>query len=298
MAFKRYKRIRARKTRKVFHYSRGGFRRRYRRYGRRYKRNRRFPRSTECKCVEVRTSTSWEFDNGQNNTIVFAPGKVLILPSDRYGIDIAQGTSGTQRIGNKITPVKLRICGALSFDRDPANVDPGSDYIPESFHVRLLVYQVRGGNGNKAPYDKDYHPLAMETMNGTLGGEPIARLLDYYAYSANATTTFTADQMRSNMGSAKCPLRLGIGGQFKMLYTKTFVLSNTKTCTYPFRLVTKVPNRLVWPEKDSNDNSNDKGTKVCVRNAVYLVWLCTPQTIAPKGVVHLNYNTQLFFMDK
>lgn len=296
MAYKRYKRFRARKTRKVFRYSRGGFRRRYRRYYRRYKRNRRFPKSTECKCVEIRTSTSWQFDANGTDAIAFSPGRVTIIPSPNHGVDIVQGTSGTQRIGNKITPVKLRITGALSFDRDYGAIQ--TDNIPMSFHVRLLIYQVRGGNGDKAPYDADYHPLAMETVNGMIGANMISRLLDYYSYTNGTNASFTVDQIRDNMGAAKCPLRLGIGGQFKMLYTKTFNLSNTKNASYPFRIVTKVPNRLVWPERTENTTKKDKETKPSVRNAVYITWICTPQSVAPKGDIHLNYNSQLFFIDK
>lgn len=290
MAYKRYKRIRAKTVRKRPRYSRRYYRRRSRKYRSYYRRGRRFPRATEVKTVSFFTTQEWNFNTEMaNNNVTFYPGYVAIVPSPQLGVDITNGTLNNNRIGAKVTPVKLRMAGSLSLDRKFA----AADIQPQSFHVRLIVYQVRGGNAGFFPYQDGYHPLAMATTTGLLNAGEVRKLLAYYQ---GDTTTFQSTDMRANMGSGKTPLRLGIGGQFRVLYTKTFVLSNQYSSTKPFRIVTKVPRRFVWPEKE--DGNKDNATKANCRNAVYMVWICVPQTPNPVGAVYLNYNTQLFFTDK
>lgn len=290
MAVKRFKRFGARSSRKRPRYSRRYYRRRNRRFKRYYRRGRRFPRATEVKTVSFFTNQQWNFNQDlANQDVTFSPGICSIIPSPQIGIDIANGTGNNNRIGCKVTPVKLRLAGSLSLDR----VFAKEGIQPQSFHVRLIVYQVRGGNAGFTPNQAGYHPLAMDTSTGLLNAPQIKKLLSYYQGDNNV---FQTTSMRANMGAGKTPLRLGIGGQFKMLYTKTFVLSNQYTSTKPFRIVTKVPRRFVWPEKP--DGSKDNDTMGNCRNCVYIVWICVPQTPDPIGNVYLNYNTQLFFTDK
>lgn len=292
MAYKRYKRFRPRASRKRARYSRRYYRRRARKYRSYYRRGRRFPKATEVKQVSFATSHEWAFNQDmENENTQFTPGFIAILPSNQFGVDITQGTATFNRIGCKIRPCKLRLCGSLSLDR--VFSDPG--ILPQSFHVRLIVYQVRGGNGANSPYSDAYHPLAITTADGNVGSKEIKKVLCYYN-GPDTGNSFTPTQMAQNMGAGKTPLRLGIGGQFKMLFTKTFVLSDQHVSTKPFRIVTKVPRRLVWPEQANGVASN--ASEQYVRNAIYCLWICVPQTKNPVGSVFLNYNTQLFFTDK
>lgn len=301
MAYKRYKKFSAKRTRKRPRYSRRYYRRRHRTsYWRRSRGNRRFPKSTEAKLVEYKGVHSWEFNQELANAdVTFYPGFFHTIGSNTYGINILQGTGTNQRIGAKVTPIKLRISGVLSFDRKFSLAEP---IIPESFHIRMFVYQVRGGNSDKDPTSADYHNLALHgvvtngSMDGRLDGKEIQKLLNFYSITAATPSKFTNGQMRDNMGAGKTPLRLGIGGQFKMLYTKTFKLSSSSTSSIPFRIVTKVPNRLVWPEKPNG--TTDETPASCPRNAVYVAWLIVPQTTSPIGNVYLNFQTQLFYIDK
>lgn len=294
MAYKRYKRFGAKKTRKRPRYSRRYYRRRSRISHYKYSRGlRRFPKATEAKLVEFQQQHSWSFNQDlENENVTFYPGLSCIIPFDTVGINIGQGTAVNQRIGAKVKPIKLRLSGVLSYDRHFS----GNAIIPESFHVRLLVYQVRGGNATKAPNTSDYHPLAMVTSDGKVDGKRLQSLFNYYNVTDNQPTVFTPTQMKMNMGTGKTPLRLGIGGQFKLLYTKNFVLSSTQKATIPFRIVTKVPNRLVWPE-NPNGAANPQPTSYC-RNCIYAVWVVVPQTCNPIGEVFLSNNMQLFYIDK
>lgn len=297
MAYKRYKRIRAKTVRKRPRYSRRYYRRRARKYRSYYRRGRRFPKATEVKQVTFSTQHQWAFNQElQNDPIEFTPGLCTVLPinstSMTNGVNIGQGYTQSTRIGNKVTPIKMRFAGSLSLDRQFT----ATSILPQSFHVRLIVYQVRGGNAAYDPNNSSYHPLAMATNNGTLSGSELRKLLNYYEYTNVSPEKYTTAQMRSNMGSGKTPLRLGIGGQFKMLYTKTFVLSDQHVSTKPFRIVTKTPRRLVWPEKPDGAKTTDPSPNV--RNAIYAVWIVVPQSVNPIGTVYLNYQTQFFYIDK
>lgn len=297
MAYKRYKRIRAKAVRKRPRYSRRYYRRRARKYRSYYRRGRRFPKATEVKQVTLATVHQWPFNQElQNDPVTFYPALTTVIPINNTamtnGVNIGQGTTQSQRIGNKVTPIKMRLCGSLSLDREFTS----TGILPQSFHVRLIVYQVRGGNAAYDPNNASYHPLAMATTSGTTSGSEIKKLLNFYNYINTSPEKYTSAQMRENMASGKTPLRLGIGGQFRILYTKTFVLSDQHVSTKPFRIVTKVPRRLVWPEKPDGAKTTDP--EPSVRNAIYAVWICIPQTVNPVGTVHLNYQTQLFFIDK
>lgn len=122
------------------------------------------------------------------------------------------------------------------------------------------------------------------------------KLFNFYSCTDSTPTVYSAEKMKLNMGTGKTPLRLGIGGQFKLLYTKNFVLSSSQRSSIPFRIVTKVPNRLVWPE--STDGSSTTTTQTYCRNCIYAVWVVVPQTPNPIGEIFLSNNIQLFYIDK
>lgn len=295
MAYKRYRRFGAKRTRKYF---KGRGRRYYRRrrffYNKRRRALRRFPKATEAKLVEFHHAYNWTFDqNLDNDNVQFSPGACFIIPFANLGIDIEGGYAVNKRIGAKVKPIKLRISGVITFDRKFTLAEP---IIPESFQIRLLVYQVRGGNGTKAPNTADYHPLAMVTTTGLLDGIQLKKLFNYYDATNSNPITFSATQMKNNMGTGKTPLRLGIGGQFKMLYTKTYTVSSSTRASVPFRIVTKVPNRLVWPEAPSGQTGAE--TTTYCRNCIYAVWVVIPQTPNPIGSIYLADHAQLFYIDK
>lgn len=305
MAYKRSKRFAAKRVRKRFRsYGRRYYRRRSRagRYIRR--RYYRFPRSTEVKIVEGQQAHTWDFDNSLDvDNYTFAPGLRLIVGStaSTEGLFISQGSGVNQRIGMKITPVKLRLCGSLSYDRVPTQTTPA---VPEAFQIALTIYQVRGGNIKFSPSNENYHNLALysASSDSLLGGAEIKKLYNYYQSTAPSTQapladrTFTPDQLRQNMGTAKTPFRLGLGGQCKVLYKKTFTLQTGDRTSIPFRIVTKVPNRMVWPETDNGGTGTSISTQP--RNAIYALWVVIPQSTKPYGNVNLTYQTQLFFLDR
>lgn len=275
-------------------------------------------------------------------TFVFpAPERTLevgtVSAKQTNNMDIADGTGISERIGGKIKPIKLRIYGSIALNDSYLNGQyaiynqqtinqqvPASGAVARemiesdvrlSFAIRLFVYQVRGGNSNKHPQDKDYHPLALENVK--LNDRPatpfanasqVKKLLAAYA-GTDSVQTF--ENLLDNISAVNQPLRLGLGGQFRMLYTKVYYLSSIKPAR-PFRIVTKVPRRLVWPE--IQDGANDIVLSNYARNAIYIAWLLIPLNppakfpppatfgIADSSVtersVDLSYHVQMFYTDK
>lgn len=347
MAFKRYKRFKYRKARKN-RYRRSRFTRySRRRSSKRVWRNRRFPKSTEVKSIAGGRTTSWNVNYSvSNNKVIWPeyPMRSFCFPAPELAFelngvagkqtnnfDIEDGTGISERVGGKIKPLKLRIFGSMSLN-DPylsiallsSNNNFGSDNqttgwqesdVRLSFAVRLFVYQVRGGNSSEHPQTKPYHPLALVNIQNSTSGindmcdhEQVQKLLASYAHDAGGATY---DSMVKNISAVNQPLRLGIGGQFRMLYTKVFYLSSMKP-SRPFRIVTKVPRRLVWPE--IQNGADDIVLSNYARNSIFIAWLLIPLN-PPKALnpailnqapsittidrtVDLAYNVQLFYTDK
>lgn len=262
-----------------------------------------------------------------------------VTATQNNNFDIADGTGISERIGGKIKPIKLRIYGSIALNdaylqnlrlylqqtvinnQVPAQGAYGSDVIESdvrlSFAVRLFVYQVRGGNSNQHPQSNEYHPLALQ--NAQLNDRPatpfagrdqIRKLLAAYAADQEAFQTF--DDMLNNISAVNQPLRLGIGGQFRMLYTKVYYLSSMKP-SRPFRILTKVPRRLVWPE--IQDGGDDIVLSNYARNSIYIAWLLIPlnppsklgptptfggstQALSTDRSIDLSCHIQLFYTDK
>lgn len=173
--YSRYKRRYARKGNRGYSYSnrRRFHRSRYRRY-RRYRR--RINRKIEYKRIEgtvmYNFSTSSQKVSDLNRYFqiinpypygVYCIGyKSSNHPLAFPGVYIDSGTSINQRIGLKISPVKLRIFGAVNIlhkDNVPGESAP-SEYIGQQvtqrIHLRLIVLQVRNGNTDYYPDQEEF----------------------------------------------------------------------------------------------------------------------------------------------
>lgn len=293
-------------------------RRRYsrrRRYRRKYYRRRagRFPKNTEVKSVVKQLENQVLVRNTNVNNDAYAychfpPGQVMIIGAPhvanaqniRYTMSVSPGWLQYERIGAKIEPVKLRLTGACSMScsvNDP--LTSMNERQPCAWQIRLIVYQVRGGNGTFFPDDNQYHPLAMNTIDnyGQLEPEQLKKLLSYYNGSNIDQRYFTRDSFRWNLGMSKVPLRRGIGGQMRVLYQKSFWLSSMKPVKQ-FRIVTKRPKPLVYTELP--DGAGDNETNATARNCIYCVWMWQPTNYIGQNNVALNVdcNYELFYTDK
>lgn len=330
MAYRRYSRYKRKYGRK----GRTRYRRRYRRYRfrKRYYRGkyRRFPKSTETKVVSKVSGHYWDMSqalaNLVDNKLVFHPLRMISIGggnSDFYNLRIQAGTGLNQRIGAKIKPIKLRISGVMNYigpltsngsvanPTNNANATLGMVLpmeSPQAYQLRLIVYQVRGANTDNYPGRENYHPLGL--LNIPNGSEVltyediVARayasglrsLLQHYYYEHGGDSSFSQEELISNSGVGKMPFRLGIGPMMRVLYNRTWTLQSGYKTSLPFRIVTKVPRRLVFPE--SNDQPQGEGhIDTTVRNAIFITWILIPMSPQPTGKVTLNYNVEMFYTD-
>lgn len=303
MAFKRFKRFGFGKTRKRSRYSRRRYYRRRSRPGRSVRRYRKFPRSSEAKVVSGNSGCNWVF--AEDDT---APNNYTFYPMHTYhvfkgandtspGLIVAPGTGSNQRIGAKFTPIKLRFSGSISFQR--AEYVSDVDYVPRAFAVRLIIYQVRGGNAGSHSNEAGYHPLALvANAEGMADATQVTKLIGFYSNNPLEPNIFGSERMIENIGAAKGPMRLGIGGQMRMLYQKTWTLQTGTRSSIPFRIVTKVPRRIVYPEVNDGGAGNAQVTGGTPRNCVYAAWIIVPQNVPAIGTVRLRYQCDAFFIDK
>lgn len=238
-----------------------------------------------------------------------------------YSMKIAQGTGASQRVGAKIKPVKLRLSGVLNYigpntaNGTVANPNNNNNATlgmtlpmesPQGYQLRLIVYQVKGGNSDNGVGTSNYHPLGLINLdNGQqvlTYEDNVARaqatglrsLLQHYYYTGN-DYTFTNEDLISNSGVGKMPFRLGIGSMLRVLYNRVWTLQSGYKTSIPFRIVTKVPRRLVYPQSNSSDDVGSRESNV--RNAIYIAWILIPMSPLPTGKVTLNYNAELFYTD-
>nr|BDF97684.1 capsid protein [Cressdnaviricota sp.]BDF97690.1 capsid protein [Cressdnaviricota sp.] len=301
MAFKRYRRFKPRSFRKRGRF--GRYRRRYYRRSRskRVGRYRRFPKYTETKVGTFSTGAKWNFVFSAQETASygFKPMHAACIPKTpdtvQIGIPIINGTDNSSRIGNKISPLKLRLSGALSFSRNTTEVS-NNNLIPGAFALRCIIYQVRGGNGTYNTANSAYHPLAITTdADGFANATQCKKLYGTYSVQSN-NETHTIDDLRKNIQVAKGPLRLGIGGQMRMLYNKTYTLQTGTRTSIPFRIVTKIPRRFIWAEVPNGADAID-AESTC-RNAVFITWTLIPMNPQPVGDITMDYQCDLFYTDK
>lgn len=301
MAFKRYRRFKFGSFRKRARYSR---RRRYyrrKRGARRVGRYRRFPKYTETKIAAFAGGANWNFAYSATETATYSfnPMYAACVPktpdSTGVGVSIVNGTDNSSRIGSKISPVKLRLSGAISYSRNTTEVS-NNNLTPGAFAFRCIIYQVRGGNGANSTADSAYHPLQITTDNdGFATGAQCRKLFSSYYCGSNGTN-HTVSDIRRNIGVSRGPLRLGIGGQMRMLYNKTYTLQTGTRSSIPFRIVTKIPRRFVWAEPANGADAID-AQSTC-RNSVFITWTLVPLNPQPVGDLTLDYQADLFYTDK
>lgn len=316
-----YRRKRSKMASRSSYRRRYSRRRRYRRYNSRrtYRRYRRFPKHSECKTIVKAVSYYWAFDNPTlvtESTVQFAPMRVFVLPgiSQNYANAVAplnQSLTNSGRIGAKVSPVKLRITGSMSYSPPNYIEDEPTrtmQILPGAFHLRLVVMQLKGCKTDlTTSFDEDYHPLIIppfttNEFNGDkskscVNGKGVAKIFGRYKFTEGGDhTRFSSDDMCFNMSAGVTPFRQGIGGQMRMLYTRTFRIDSGTHNSIPFRIVTKVPRPFVWPEKV--DGFMDVETQSLCRNPVVIYWLLVPQTNLPHGRVYLNQQIECFFTDK
>lgn len=279
--------------------SRRSYRRRYtrrRRYRRKYPRRsgRRFPKGTEVKSKSINQNGTIQpaTDLGSGN-LQFYPGFAFSVggdPSTSYNIAIPQGTAQGERVGSKIEPIKLRLSGTFQLIGRSVNANNP----PNFWQVRMLVYQVKGANATYAPSSADYHSMSVGT--GNVGATLLSRIFSEYKYVNQ--DTFTEEHWRSNNGISKIPLRRGIGGLCRVLYKKSFWINTQKNPIKQFRIVTKVPRRLVYPETPVA-NQGDVTNTNC-NNAIYILFVVQPGAYAVNDFPYLywSFHADLFYTDK
>lgn len=279
--------------------SRRSYRRRYtrrRRYRRKYPKRsgRRFPKGTEVKSKSLNEDGTIvpATDLGTGN-LQFYPGFAFTIGGNSataHNIFINQGAGQGERVGAKIEPVKLRLSGTFQLIGVSANVNNP----PNFWQVRMLVYQVKGANSANQPSSNDYHSMSVGT--GNVSAERLPSIFSEYVYTT--ANTFTEAQWRANNGIAKIPLRRGIGGLCRVLYKKSFWINTQKTPIKQFRVVTKLPRRIVYPET-ANPNQGDNVTGNC-NNAIYILFVVQPGSFAVNDFPKLywSFHADLFYTDK
>lgn len=255
-----------------------------------------FPKDTEVKynALTVSGSVSPSYNSAQS-LLEFYPGMYLTVggSSGDYNLAISQGTAQGQRVGAKVEPLKLRISGTLQLDD---NFRGNVNYPPNFWQVRMIVYQVKGGNASKEPSNGDYHQMAMAGSNGNVRSQDIDKLLS--EWQASNDHQFTSDQWRFNNGMAQVPLRRGIGSLCRILHEESFWINTQKNPIKQFRIVTEKPSRLIYPEtvmiSDGVTTSN-----VC-SESIYVVFLWQPGTFSSSSIptLHFNCRLDLFYTDK
>lgn len=289
-------------------YRRAGRARRYtrrRRYRRKYSRRsgKRFPKGTEVKSISKTFNGSVTPANSTANDVQFLkfyPGHFVVIGggSGANCIYIPQGTAQGQRVGAKIEPVKLRVSGAFSLSPKAADQ---VQYAPNFWQIRLLVYQVKGGNSSYEATNENYHQLAMNGTTGNIIAGDLIKLFPNYFFSSSTTqdgVTYTGANWRANNSIGKVPLRRGIGGLCRVLYKKTFWINTQKNPVKQFRFITKVPRRFVYPESTTSPSGDT--TANVANNAVYILWVYQPGAFDVSAVpnLHYDYHVDLFYTDK
>ena len=253
-----YSRYKRKYRRKYFGYSK----RKSYKSAKRYKR--RFPKTRECKYIECGGSKSIGFQKGSGqtaNSYVYYPAWYIPIGL----IQPHQGTGNHERVGSKIKPVKLRFWGAFSYGKpllvgeSDITAQIGTDNytsheelqnpLNAAFGIRFICYQVKSGRGNLGssldfllesdgeplPSSK-YHRLAPIWVinDGNTQLEEIKKTYPYFVsniltdFTVKQYNDYTPDDFVKNFGCMNYPLRMGIGGTFKMLYEKKFYISATR----------------------------------------------------------------------
>lgn len=318
------------KARKVS--SRRRFKRynRKRRYRRRYKRSyRRKISKPEVKYVERVNAVTFQsyrpYSGDEPKAYVLTdPGICCGIGSrdmDNATHKIFQGVLGTQRIGDLIRPIKLRIWGNLT------HMVTSSCQGPTSATFRLLVLQMKNAPWNhdndNASYEiNDYrfnswNPVFDKTT-GLMTYETIKRLFLHNYYAAYLDDQYHAEQgvsienFQVIQQYSMMPFRNGFSRAFDVLYSKNFTIGteNGLKDNINFRIKTKVPRPMRWiANKNSSLNQYTEDAPAndnvpCI-NPIYICWFYLPHQCDgiyleddPKVFKWtISYSWQLFFVD-
>lgn len=289
MAYRYKKRYGKRSYRYRRRYSRYRFgaKRKYRKF-RRYRRNK-----VEYKRIEAHDGIRQRYQysqhifedanefTGLHGTFCFVHGIGGTNSNNTFPFfyNIAEGTSATKRIGNKINPVKLRIYGTISFTNYPSV----NMLTPSSIMVRCVVYQVRNGNPEYDANSQNYSAInpifnfdtgisAAATGNRLFAAYPVRNGNITVNQQAQQVKYIRLNDLAASQLVAKVPYRLGIGGSIKVLKDKTYTLNTGHITSIPFRFKTKKPNRMVWPENVEQENAAYR----CCKNNIYVCWFIIP----------------------
>lgn len=147
----------------------------------------------------------------QHNAQITNADIVVALPA------MNQGTGSTQRVGDKVKPVRYTVRGAASIN------DYGQGFVPEPITVRVMLLQAKG----------------IRDSNLVIANADMANLLD----NGGGTNSWDGSTLRSLW-------RINTD-KFQVLASRTFKLGdvtqeNTKSMTKRYRLSIKVPATLTY----------------------------------------------------
>lgn len=244
-------------------------------------------------------------------------------------VSVQNGSSVTQRIGNKINPVRIRIYGVVSFNStsESAFLPP---LAPQHVYIRFIVYQPRSVDGSKHPYEKYassfnpcFIPLASASDSGFLinsnsaddvkdffpSYEILARLFackipyteETYSTGIGGQTytkvtqglKLSTNENYNYINLAKSPYRHGIGGSIRILRDKLYRIDTSQTASFPFKFKTKKPSRMVWEESTGAENTSYP----CPKNPVYVLVLPIFPIARQNGRVDIEVYNQMYFTD-
>lgn len=244
-------------------------------------------------------------------------------------VNIQNGSQISQRIGNKINPVRIRIYGVVSFNSTSENafLPP---LTPQHVYIRFIVYQPRSVDGSKHPYEKYasvFNPCFIPKSSASDSGfiinsgtaddvkqffpsyEILSRLFacrlpyteeTYSTGIGGQTYTKVTQGLRLDnnqnynyINLAKTPYRNGIGGSIRILKDKLYRIDTSQTASFPFKFKTKKPSRMVWEESTTQDNKAYNSPK----NPVYVLVLPIFPVPYQNGRVDIEVYNQMYFTD-
>lgn len=219
-------------------------RRRYRKAGRYSVLSRKVGRIL--RTMEVKTMRWYLTGSFSASNTTFNDAEVLasVMPN------IPIGSLQNQRIGAKVSPIKLRVFGTIDFNfltiqassSTDASIAPG--YNGVSIGVRHIIYQVRSANGANSPYEADtysnYHPMAVfPNASNEISNNDIAKVLNAVGTSSETNVS----DMLYIIG-----FRKGITRQGRILSDRKFMLNGNSTGRIDLRYKTRLPRTLEWLE--------------------------------------------------
>lgn len=309
------------------------YRRRYRRLRRRYRKRRYAARRrnrAEVKQVSKEWRWWWDFTKIQNdlnapgtypaNCYCYHPGRCVAFPSpasNNFAMNIPKGINGDERIGSKLTPVKLLISGTFTWSPPNTIVSSqlGVNYLTEpivgqSYAIRCIVFQAIAGNDKTSPGQYSYNPSCpmistnlssqylvdhQDDTGCNVSWDELTKIYSTVFWS-DGGNKFTATQsdLYANMAFTKIPLRTGITKYIKILKNKVMYVNSFRSAKI-FKFKTKIPRVLVWPEDVTGSMDNDRVSNV--PNGIFVLWTVVPLTQRLFGKVDLTCQVNFSYTD-